>query len=406
MSKPRLLWCGDAVTPTGFARVTHNIVGQLKKDWAIGILGINYQGDPHHYPYPIYPAMLGGDMYGVRRYPQMVEHTNPDVAVILNDPWIVARYLDRETNCPVVAYMPIDGLNQPREAVGKLNRLTHAVFYTDFGLEEARAAGYTGPASVIPHGVDTDLYQPEEKAEALDVLGLRGQLPDDVFIVGNVNRNQPRKRVDLTLMYFAHWVEQFDIPDNVRLLIHCARKDLGPDIVSLARYLGIKNRLILTSTAATSMSPGLPEEAMRHVYNAMDVQVTTTLGEGWGLTTHEGMACGIPQVAPRWSALREWARGAAALVPVDSYEAINESAVIGGVAGQSAFVGVLDLLYHDPDYRDELARKGLERAREPRFRWETIGKQFHELLSSVKEETNGPAGGTAEFFSSANATPA
>lgn len=381
MPKPRLLWVGDSPTvPTGFGRVTENVLGRLRNDWAVGLLGINYEGDPHAFPYPIYPAMVGGDVFGVKRYGNMVEHTSPDVCLAIHDTWNVAQFAAIETGVPLVGYMPIDSPNQPPEALKNLNKLSMAVFYTQFGVDEARRGGYEGPATVIPHGVDSVLYHPILREEAREQLGILNQMPDDAFIVGNINRNQPRKRLDLTLMYFARWLEEYEIPDNVYLLLHCARRDIGWDLFQLARYLGIRKRLVFSNIAETSMS-GVAEEAMPFIYNAIDLQVSTTLGEGWGLTTHEGMACGIPQLVPEWSALAEWPRGAVSYAPIGAYQAAdNMITTIGGIADGSAFIREMDRLYQNPDLRDEMAKKALARATEARFKWDNIAVQFDQVL--------------------------
>jgi D-inositol-3-phosphate glycosyltransferase len=383
-----LLWCGDSPTaPTGFGRVTQNVLSQLRQDWAVGVLGINYEGDPHQYPYPIYPAILGGDLYGLRRFGTLAERTRPDVIVILNDTWIAARFAEIPVEAPLVAYMPVDAPNQPD--LSSLNRLAHAVFYTEFGIAEARRAGYTGPATVIPHGVDTGVYRPVERGEALERLGLRDKLPPDVVIIGNVNRNQPRKRLDLTIRLFARWVDEYQISSNVRLLLHCARQDIGPDLAGLAQYYGVRDRLIWTNPHNSSMT-GIAEELMPCVYGVIDIQVTTTLGEGWGLTTHEGMACGVPQLAPDWSALGEWARGAAVLVPVTGHHGLDGVPTIGGVVDEGRFVKELDRLYRHREYRAFVGDRCLERAREPRFQWTEIGRQFDAVLRGV-------TGGRDEF---------
>ena len=86
---------------------------------------------------------------------------------------------------PTVAYLPVDSANMKDAHL--LNRLAHGVFLSEFGLNEARQGGYTGPASVIGHGVNLDMYQPRDKASVRHGLGL----PQEAFLFGAVNRNQP-----------------------------------------------------------------------------------------------------------------------------------------------------------------------------------------------------------------------
>ena len=54
--KPRLLWIGDALVPTGFATVTHAVLNYLRHDWDVVVSGVNYDGSAHKLPYPVMPA--------------------------------------------------------------------------------------------------------------------------------------------------------------------------------------------------------------------------------------------------------------------------------------------------------------------------------------------------------------
>ena len=56
--KPKLLWVGDIVAKTGFARVTENVLPFLKDDFDITVLGNNWWGDPSPLQkiYTMYPS--------------------------------------------------------------------------------------------------------------------------------------------------------------------------------------------------------------------------------------------------------------------------------------------------------------------------------------------------------------
>lgn len=378
----RLLWVGDAVAQTGFARVTHNIVGRLKQHgWHTDVLGVNYHGDPHDYPYPIWPAMIGGDAYGLGRLEAMIKQLQPDAVLILNDPWIVRDYLTVIPNgTNVVAYMPVDA---PHQRAGMtLGKLSHAIAYTNFGRKELAMGGFDGPCTVIPHGVDTTIYQPQDKFDARARLKFkRSHKPEDVFIVGNINRNQTRKRLDLTVMYWTDWWVSAGQPENAYLYLHCSNRDEGWDVIDLARYFGMETQLIMTNPRMTAVNC-VAESDMPYIYSLLDVQLSTTLGEGWGLTNHEGMACGTPQILPRYSALGEWAAGAAHFVDVTSFQVTPKGInTIGGIADQKQTVEAIQKFYEQPSYRTEMGALALTRARQERFKWDTIAEQFHAVLT-------------------------
>lgn len=381
--KPTVLWVADAVVHTGFSRVTHNVLDYLQRSWDVHLLGLNYLGDPHPYPYAIYPAVIGGDTWGIGRLKELIEKVKPDVIVINNDPWNIALYLKeiQDLPVPIVAYMPIDARNQM--TARHLNPLALAIAYTDFGKRELKFGGYMGDTDVIPHGVDANVYHPMDKIEARKALSFSKDVSLNAFIFGNVNRNQPRKRLDLTLQYFAEWWVRAGQPRDAHIFLHASNRDIGFQLTQLAAYYGVLTQLIMTNP---NMNPshGVAEVDMLKIYNAFDVQLNTGLGEGWGLTTHEGMACGVPQILPDYAAFGEWCKDAAVLVPCTTFAATPQTInTIGAIPDMEEFILAMDTLYHDAQARERWGLAGFRRATEPRFRWVTIAKQFHQALMTV-----------------------
>lgn len=375
-----LLWVGDACVSTGFARATHHTLATLCKTWNVSVIGINHVGDQHHYPYDVYTARgIGGDMFGISRMKELIAKTRPDVIVLQNDPWNIPAYMQVTGNIPVVATLAVDGKN----CAGRgLNGLALALFWTKFGEQEARLGGYTGPSAVIPLGVDLDIYKPLSRQAARKSL----ELPEPYassFIVGNVCRNQPRKRLDLCIMYFAEWIKSRGIDDAYLFLHTAASGDKGFDVKQLAHYCGIARHLMLSEP---ELVHGETEERVCEIYNCFDVMFSTTQGEGFGLPIFEGMACGIPQVVPDWSGLSELCEEAAFKVPCTTVACTtNGINVIGGVMDRAGAIEALDALYQSK-HGQVLARcrqRGLALVAQERYRWENIGEAFNVALNQV-----------------------
>ena len=112
----KILWYGDAVSHTGFARVTHSILDYLSKNHEVVVYGINYNGDPHDYPFKIYPAagVHPNDRVGLTRLPQVVEEEAPDFIIALNDIWMINQvwekihFLQPQLKFKFIPYFPID----------------------------------------------------------------------------------------------------------------------------------------------------------------------------------------------------------------------------------------------------------------------------------------------------------
>lgn len=378
----KLLWVGDAACPSGFARATHEILDTLRYTLNVTVLGMNYRGDPHHYPYPIYAAAPGGDPFGMGRLIWMCDSVSPDIIVLQNDGWNIPFYtkqlasVDAYKNIPIVAAVAVDGKNFN----GKwLDGVSLAVFWTQFALDEARLGGYKGPAVVIPLGVDIEAYHPMSKAEACAARNVSAL--NDYFIVGTVNRNQPRKRWDLTIKYFAEWVKSHSYKDAILFLHAAPTGDLSVNPWGMADYYGVGDQIAVSTPDAFY---GIPEADMCATYNCFDVYISTTQGEGMGLPAMEAMACGVPCILPDWSAYGDWAKGAAMLVPCTS-TAIGPpyQDVIGGVADEKLFIDSLEAMRLNALLRREMGRMGRERVSEDRFRWSNIGDAWLKALDEV-----------------------
>ena len=91
-----------------------------------------------------------------------------------------------------------------------------------------------------------------------------------------------------------------------------ATEDTGWNVIILARRYGIYDRLMMTK--ADNSRPELPDEQLNVLYNACDVGITTTTGEGWGMVSFEHAATKSAQIIPRHTSLAELWNGAAEFI--------------------------------------------------------------------------------------------
>jgi glycosyltransferase involved in cell wall biosynthesis len=372
-----LMWIGDAACSSGFGRASDQILKVLSKQWEVSVIGINYNGDPRDdYSYKIYPAWSGRDPLGIGRLPELLDKIKPEAIVVQTNPWHVpvyrkALHLNGYGCTPVVGIIAVEGKNCRGE---QLNGLKRAILWTEFGRDEATKGGMRVPSDVIPLGVDTEVFKPGDQVAARRFLGLPG-VPEDSFIVLNVNRNQSRKRLDLTIMFFAEWIQSKGIRDAYLYLHVLPGSSVAIDCDQLGFYCGISDRLILAAPRDTYR--GAPEAYVVAANQASDAYLTTSLGEGFGLTAIEAMACGKPVIAGRYAALAEWAAPAALLVDCNSEGVMPDvNGMIGSAPAKEAVVQALDLVYTDKITRGFLGAQGLKLARDPKFNWTNISNRF------------------------------
>lgn len=400
MNRPTILIIGDAGVATGFARVLRSIFEHLYTRYNLHHLATGYTGDPHGYHWHLYPAHTGGDQFGVNRIQALMNALRPQIVFALHDIWIQADYMQAllpyRSQTQIVLYVPLDAEPLDPDLAARLNGTHRLYTFSTFSqrvisdaIQRATAESNAlslPPVEVIPLGVDTHLFHPI----ALLPDGRTNRVParrmvfgepalDDLFIVLNANRNQTRKRIDITIKGFAQFAA--DKPENVRLYLHMGTRDLGWDITKLARMYGIEDRLILTSE--NSELPMIPADQLNLIFNACDVGINTAVGESWGLISFEHGATGAAQIVPNHSAPAElWRDHAALLEPAMSLTHPNILTEEQFISPETA-ANTLERIYNDTAYRRELASKAKTNATQPTYQWDTIANQWDEIFQTL-----------------------
>jgi glycosyltransferase involved in cell wall biosynthesis len=391
----KILYAGDAFVETGFGRVAENLLPALAEEYEVVVMSTNYHGDPHPEAkkYKVYPALLhGSDPFGSHRIAEIIQREKPDLIWVTNDIWIAinlwdqAKPLQEQFGFKWFVYTPIDSYGLFPSLAAPMMEWDGLATYTEFGAKELRLAGYDKHINVVGHGTDFTKFFPMNKTECRKELGV----PEDVFIVFNGNRNQPRKRIDLTIKGFVEFAQ--DKPDT-RLWLHMGAKDMGWPIIELfqrvARDFGYDaaGKLILTSPSF-STDNCLPIEQLNKVYNAVDIGVNTCIGEGWGLVNTEHAATGVAQLVPDHTSLKEIFYDVPR-IPIESWEVDRNYGLDRGQPSPSAMARILTEYYNNRDLLKTDSAWCWERMHQEQFTWPYVGKKMLDIvkrtLSSKKD---------------------
>lgn len=341
-----LLLYGDYCCATGFAQVLGNIARELHKTgkYNIDVVGINYSGDPYDgekWPGRVFPAMPGamassgpyGDVYGRQRLLDLMGSGRYDVVYMIQDTFVIEPIMDEvlktqqaliengSKTFKTIFYFPVDAQLKP-EWVEAVDKSDFPVVYTEYGKQEVlkHVPELESRLNVIYHGNNPDDFFPIEDKQ--DVADFRKQYfngrADDRFLIVNINRNQPRKDVVRNLMILK---ELWDRGRRPLLYLHMQYEDAGGNIFTMANQLGLgkEYEFFMPSPKIFSANQGMPIEDVNRIYNAADLVMSTTLGEGWGLSATEAMATKTPLLIPNNTSFSEiGAENRAALVPSGS----------------------------------------------------------------------------------------
>lgn len=388
--KLEVLWMSDLVVPTGFSKVSHSIIKHIKDRVNITGVGVNYYGDPHPYDFPIFPTNPGGgDLYGIKRLPALAKK-HWDAIFILNDVWVVNSYLEaikqhfKDDMPKIIIYFPVDAEDHDPEWYKNFDIVTKAVAYTEFGKRVALKVcpEIKDKLTVLPHGVDHEIFYQltEDKTESKllarqKVFNGHEELLE-AYILLSANRNQPRKKLDLTMEGFALFAK--DKPENVRLYMHCGMVDASIDVGKLADWLGISRRLVVTSL--TKGVQTVPETHLNYIYNAADVGLNTSLGEGWGLTAIEHTVTGAPQIVPNHSACAELYNDCGVLINTPHSWRFDNLMTKGRVVTPETVAEAMEKLYTNKDLYDKLSKKSREKFSSDTYNWKLISEDWLKLF--------------------------
>jgi len=229
------------------------------------------------------------------------------------------------------------------------------------GEKDMLGSLYGVPASrvtVVPCGVDTEVFRPLERVGARKQLGLPAKEPVILF----VGRIEPLKGIDVLLRAVSHIEGRFRV-----LVIGGDGKDLSrkAELAALAAELRIADKLTFLDA--------VPHDDLPLYYNAADICVVPSYYESFGLVAVEAMACGVPVIASRVGGLKE--------------------TILDGQTGYlvpwlcpEPFAERLELLLNNEPLRQSLGREA--RGAAERYHWSEVAARvedvYHELVSQYR----------------------
>jgi glycosyltransferase involved in cell wall biosynthesis len=194
---------------------------------------------------------------------------------------------------------------------------------------------------VIPYGM--------ELGEFYSVPSIREKYSSQDFRIGMLCHWEPRKGFAIGVEAFR--IVQKKIP-NAKLILFGTSKP-ADDVSYEELHLNISGGQV------------------RDYYNSLDVYVSSSYQEGFGLPGLEAMACGVPIVTTDSGGVREYA--------VD-----GETAIVCPPGDAAALADAMARLHKDSILQDRLRKNGLQKAKE--FTWERSITKMEKFLLEYSTE--------------------
>jgi len=226
---------------------------------------------------------------------------------------------------------------------------------TDFEKECLIRLGISAvKINVIGCGVNHRFFSVCNKQDARKQFGV----PENAFVVGYVGRFASNKGIETLLKAFSQMVDVQCI-----LLLAGAANDYFSKLIEgiETKYEGIRSKIIIISDFA--------EEDKPNIYAAMDVFVSASYSESFGIVFLEAWAAGLPVVGTSIGAIR----------------CVIDDGLNGRLFRPHDFNELTDILGYyrqNPEVRKQHGAAGLKKVNQ-RFTWDYIAKAYKETYEEA-----------------------
>lgn len=306
------------------------------------------------------------------------------------DPWNVARTVAVETAVkgawslqlgvpltppleghPTIAFTMWESDRLGKAAVATLNRMKAVIVPSQWNAVGFRSSGVKVPIHVVPLGVDTTVFTPRRISRLGKTITFG--------MSARVSHGGCRKGIEEGARAFLK-----AFPEHVRLEIK-----LFEDCLPLLNLPADPRITVVTKAMST--------EDIARWYDGIDCLLVPSRAEGWGLSSLEAMACGVPVIAARYSGTAEFfdARyGWELPYKIEPASGVYRGMGNWAVPTEAGMVAALRAAYADPF---EMQRRGEAAAvRAAEFTWTRTGNELVKVLRAVGALAPKPRGSLAD----------
>jgi glycosyltransferase involved in cell wall biosynthesis len=344
----------------------------------------------------------------IKKHPQ-------DIIIIFNDSMITTALTATIINeCgnfkhkfKLISYMDQVYTYQKREYIHLLNTYFDSIIaFTPYWRDIAYKLGIKKEMTIhiLPHGFDHNLYYPIDQK----IARIFNNYNEEDFMVLNLNRNQPRKRWDTTIMAWAEFVERHYHVNVTKTITkkdckvnkHTSRPiklvvgtqmdgfwNLMDVFENEIKFRDVPFEYAKNTIISVNMPQQLSDRDINILYNSCDVGLNTADGEGFGLCGFEGLAVGKAQVSAYVGGMREFLNDDIAILikpKVNIYLDLKGNG-IGGVAEICDPHDVAEgfwRYFSSPDLMNKHAQRGRQHIL-TNYRWEQMIKHLYNNIIPI-----------------------
>jgi glycosyltransferase involved in cell wall biosynthesis len=288
----QVVWQGIVHDQQGYARASREYLLALDR------AGVDVKIEPLNFGTP--SAVL--EMEQVNKLKELIQKprdmSKKQILVYHAQPYGIDANAEREHNGydKVIINTVWETTKVPANWFPFINYADAVIVPSSQNVQALVESGVTIPILKVPHGSDTDKFNPDN--EPFELEGL-----DDTFKFLSIFQWQHRKAPDK--LFKAFWNE-FSEKDNVALVVksywgnNALKSDQRAVLDTLHKYKQYLGKNETNSAPVYFSSSLFSDSELRGLYANTDVFVLPSRGEGVGLPYIEAMSSGIPCIATGW----------------------------------------------------------------------------------------------------------
>lgn len=402
------------------ATYTHQLHPRINDtDWKV------YPNEPHPFDQESRKRYDSDPMnqFGKWKLDEVCLDFQPDIIVTWRDNWM-DNFINKSPYRKYFKYITMptcDGSPQKIEWLEDYAECDKVLAYSYYGKSvlEQESNGKIKICAVPTPGSDLDIFKPiANKAEHRKSIGLSPNL----FVLGTVMRNQPRKLYTDLLKAFNKYLQlckensQDDLAKSSFMYWHTTNPDVGWDIPTEIQKHGLSHKILFTykceacgfvlpmlfngevttcrkcmnhSMRFPNTAIGVSREQLAAIMAGFDLYIQYSCSEGLGMPINDAKSCGVPTMTVQHSAMIEQAYNGGG-IPIEVIrhyqEPINATSQLRALPdNDDAAQKIYNFATASPEYKEKLSKEA-RACVEQYYNWDNIAKVWEEVIDSIEIE--------------------